>query len=112
MIDDIRVGTDRERDRSFDRGAAAWRVIRYGLPLMALMFIASCYAGDVAACPTCKDSIAAHGAGIARGFYWSILFMLGMPVSILSAWVLYIVRVLRSRPVAEPTVGKLGGQPL
>jgi hypothetical protein len=29
------------------------------------------------ACPLCKDAIS---LGLARGFYWSILLMLGMPV--------------------------------
>jgi heme/copper-type cytochrome/quinol oxidase subunit 2 len=32
-----------------------------------------------AACPTCKDNLAHNGQNLARGFYYSILFMLSMP---------------------------------
>ncbi len=56
-----------------------------------------------AACPTCKDQLAAGEAGLARGFYWSILFMLGMPASILGAWAIAIWRLCRRRssPMVE-----------
>jgi heme/copper-type cytochrome/quinol oxidase subunit 2 len=38
------------------------------------------------ACPTCKDQLAADPAAynIARGYFWSILFMLSMPPLILA----------------------------
>ena len=38
------------------------------------------------ACPTCKDGLAGDPAraNVARGYAWSILFMMSMPFSILS----------------------------
>ena len=34
------------------------------------------------ACPTCKEAVAENGqsqAGLVRGYFWSILFMMSMP---------------------------------
>ena len=57
------------------------------------------------ACPTCKDGVAAQGSGLAEGFYWSILFMLGMPFSLASGWAFFIWRSLRrGAAVANPAV--------
>ena len=36
----------------------------------------------VMACPTCKEAVAENGqsqAGLVRGYFWSILFMMSMP---------------------------------
>jgi hypothetical protein len=35
--------------------------------------------------------------GIQLGYYWSILFMMAMPFSILGGWVFYVWRVVRQR---------------
>lgn len=35
------------------------------------------------ACPGCKDSLSANQMNLARGFYYSILFMMSMPFLIL-----------------------------
>ena len=42
-------------------------------------------------CPTCKDQLAhdPNGANLARGYYYSILFMLSMPPLIFSSLCLY-----------------------
>ena len=57
------------------------------------------------ACPTCKDGVAAQGTGLAEGFYWSILFMLGMPFSLASGWAFFIWRSLRrGAEVTNPPV--------
>jgi len=43
-------------------------------------------AGIAHACPTCKDQLASDPAtyNVARGYFWSILFMLSMPILILT----------------------------
>jgi len=62
---------------------------------------------DVAlACPTCKEQLAhdPEAANIARGFYWSILFMLSMPPLILSglgSYFNYEIRKARLRQERE-----------
>ena len=47
--------------------------------------------GVAAACPTCKDSLAQDpaSASLARGFYYSILFMVSMPFLIFGGMSLY-----------------------
>lgn len=54
-------------------------------------------AESVWACPTCKDSIAGDpaSANLARGFYFSILFMLSMPYLILTGIGLYFYNLVR-----------------
>ena len=41
------------------------------------------------ACPNCKDALAANsegGADLVRGYFYSILFMMGMPFTLLGAF--------------------------
>jgi hypothetical protein len=59
-----------------------------------------------AACPTCKDSLAHDPAtaNLARGYAYSILFMLSMPPLIFGGLSLYFyweVRKARAREAAE-----------
>ena len=59
------------------------------------------------ACPTCKDQLAhdPQAANLARGFYYSILFMLSMPPLILGSLAAYFyweVRKARARQAAPP----------
>jgi hypothetical protein len=58
------------------------------------------------ACPTCKDQLAhdAEAANLARGFYYSILFMLSMPPLIfgsLAAFFYWEIRKAQRRQAAE-----------
>ena len=56
-----------------------------------------------AACPTCKDSLAGDpaSANLARGYFWSILFMMSMPFLILGSLVTYMYfEVRRARKLA------------
>ena len=59
-----------------------------------------------AACPTCKDNLAPDGhlTGMARGYAYSILFMLSMPPLIfggLSAYFYWEVRKARAKAAQE-----------
>jgi heme/copper-type cytochrome/quinol oxidase subunit 2 len=58
------------------------KIIAAVLSLAVLVLLA----GVAEACPTCKDQMAADpaAANIARGYFWSILFMLSMPILILT----------------------------
>src|SRR5688572_5335779 len=72
-------------------------VLSAGAILAALLL-----AGVAAACPTCKENLAHDpaGAGLARGFYYSILFMVSMPFIIfggLSAYFYYEVCKAKAR---------------
>jgi heme/copper-type cytochrome/quinol oxidase subunit 2 len=81
------------------KSAALVRILVVGCLLLALC-------GNVAfGCPTCKDSLAADpaAANLARGYYYSILFMLSMPPLILgglSSYFYWEVRKARARQAA------------
>jgi hypothetical protein len=60
------------------------RIVRGLLPLI---FVAV-FAGIAAACPTCREGLAENpqGDALAAGFYYSILFMMGMPFAIVGTF--------------------------
>lgn len=78
------------------------------LPALVLCCLLLALGGSVAlACPTCKDNMAADpaAANLARGYYYSILFMLSMPPLILgglSAYFYWEVRRARARLSTSP----------
>jgi hypothetical protein len=53
----------------------------FQLPLLVCLALAIVLvAAELAsACPTCKENLSHNGQNLARGFYYSILFMLSMP---------------------------------
>ncbi|MBI1899971.1 MAG: hypothetical protein HYS13_02500 [Planctomycetia bacterium] len=53
--------------------------------------------GEAAACPSCKSALAASDGGgdLVSGFFWSILFMLSMPVLILASLATYFYLLVR-----------------
>jgi hypothetical protein len=59
------------------------------------------FAELASACPNCKDGIAAndpHHASIVRGYFYSILLMMGMPFALITCFSLYMYReVLKAR---------------
>jgi hypothetical protein len=61
---------------------------RLGRCLLPLVVVAM-LAGVAAACPTCREGLAQNdpqGRSLAAGFYYSILFMMAMPFTILGAF--------------------------
>jgi hypothetical protein len=72
----------------------------------AAIALALLFTGIATACPTCKDSLSHDPAtaNLARGYAYSILFMLSMPPLIFGSLTLYFyweVRKARSRAAAE-----------
>ena len=57
------------------------------------------------ACPTCKDTLAhsGDGASVARGYAWSIMFMMSMPFLILSGLGSYFYYEVRRARLMNPT---------
>lgn len=72
-----------------------------------LLAVLACTA-DAWGCPNCKDTIAGNdpgGSGLVQGYFWSILFMLATPFSILggmSAYFYMLVRKARVAAAAQP----------
>jgi uncharacterized membrane protein len=69
---------------------------------MLLIVAAVLVMADIAAaCPNCKDGVAANDpqhAGLVRGYFYSILLMMGMPFSLICCFSIYMYReVLKAR---------------
>ena len=80
---------------------------------------------DAWACPNCKEALAANsrdGSDLVRGYFYSILFMMGMPFTIVGAFSFSMYRaVKRAQAQAasadehrsddqSPTAGSSGSQ--
>lgn len=78
-----------------------------------------CSSTQLAACPTCKETIAdndGNTAQLVKGYFWSILFMLSMPVTILGGlttyFYLHVRRARRSGEIPANGVHALLNRPL
>jgi|GEM_PF-4165997 len=72
---------------------------RFALPCLAALVVLT-VANSAMACPSCQAALASQEGGnrVVQGFFWSILFMMSMPFSILTALSTYFyVLVRRSR---------------
>ena len=71
-------------------------------------------AGIAAACPTCKDGMASNDpehAHMVKGYFYSILFMMGMPYLLLTSFGLYMYREVRkARPRRVQTSSRRGAK--
>lgn len=93
--------SDQNSDQDKDMSPFAIRFLRLVVPLV-LVALAATWAE---ACPTCKQALAhdPNGAEMARGFAYSILFMLSVPYLIfagLGSYLYWLVK--RSRPQRTP----------
>ena len=70
--------------------------------ILAVIFLCLfVYQDTVSACPTCKDAIHGEHDGVAKGYYWSILFLMATPFAIFAGWGIYIYRVVRKMPKVD-----------
>ena len=96
------VASARRKTRFSSAWRLARRVVRAALPIVILLLLVNV----ASACPTCKESLAGNdpaGSGVARGYYWSILFMMAMPFtlfSLLGAYFYWEIRKARRRSTA------------
>lgn len=88
-------------------------MLRRWLSFVLLFALLIGLGGVASACPTCKDNLGdPSSANLARGFYYSILFMLSMPYLILGSIGLYFYLLVRKarrekeavQVAAEPVV--------
>jgi uncharacterized paraquat-inducible protein A len=80
----------------YEPAVVRWLLIAAAVVLVLLI------ASVAAACPTCKDGLAQNdpqGESLARGYYYSILFMMAMPFAILGTFggIAYL-SIRRARP--------------
>jgi hypothetical protein len=75
--------TMRVANQHFTPIVARWAMIALAIALVLLI------ASVAAACPTCKEGLAQNdpqGESIAAGYYYSILFMMAMPFTVLGTF--------------------------
>lgn len=80
---------------------------------VSLAAVACLVAAEAYGCPNCKDGINTtdpDGLNVARGYFFSILFMLAMPFTLAGSFGIYVWREMRrqkrlvgeGQPVASP----------
>ena len=62
--------------------------------VLAVLF-AILVADSVQACPTSKDSLSENNPELIQGYFWSIMFMIAMPFSILTGIGTYFYLLVR-----------------
>ena len=95
---DTANGLTAERDNL--RGTRISRPLLVGLTALLLAAVMD---STAEACPNCRDALAGDPvqAGLVRGFFWSIIFMLSMPFLILAGLSSYFYwEVCRARRAA------------
>jgi hypothetical protein len=77
------------------------RTVRHAVSLLAVVAVVFALAAAAEACPTCKDAIAASDPAhqnMARGYFYSILFMMAMPFVLIGSFGGYMwLEVRRAR---------------
>lgn len=74
--------------------------------LVALLFL---FAAEASACPNCKDAVNTadpDGLNMARGYFYSILIMLAMPLTLVGSFGVYVWREMRRLERAAATVSE------
>jgi hypothetical protein len=74
-------------------------------PLFVALAMVLLFAATASACPNCKEALAANDPehnGVVKGYFYSILFMMGTPFAFLGCFSFYMYRqVLRARAERE-----------
>ncbi|GAC1450447.1 MAG: hypothetical protein NVSMB9_34900 [Isosphaeraceae bacterium] len=74
------------------------------LPALLCLAMVLTNAHAARACPNCKEAVAAQPsevASTARGYNWSVLFMLAMPFTLLSSGALMMARAVKRGDMPE-----------
>ncbi len=76
------------------------------LVLALAMLLCVLLADSLQACPTCKESLSENNKEMIQGYFWSIMFMMAMPFSILTGISTYFYLLVRKN---RKTGGKSSG---
>ena len=102
------VRSDSEDDRGIGSGSGRRSGARSGTgpfarsvtaALAVVLLVAVAFpAAEALGCPNCKDALTngdPEGANLARGYFYSILIMLAMPLALVSSFGAYVWREMR-----------------
>jgi hypothetical protein len=84
------------------------KLTRSPLLLAASVGLLVCaFAVDAAtACPSCKEALASDGGDKIAGYFWSILFMMSMPFTLLGGFSTYMYVLVRRARAAAGNAGR------
>jgi hypothetical protein len=71
---------------------------RFRLAAVLVVVVALVVMADASGCPNCKDGVNTSdpaGLNVARGYFYSILFMLAMPFTLAGSFGAYVWREMR-----------------
>ena len=72
--------------------------------LLLTSLVVLAISGHVSACPNCKEAVAAQpgdAAAMKNGYNYSVLFMMGMPFTLLGIGSLMVVRAVKRGELPE-----------
>ncbi len=81
--------------------------------LVALLIVQA--GPDALGCPNCKDGVNTtdpDGLNVARGYFYSILFMLAMPFTLAGSFGIYIWREMRRQKFAAQVIPEAESPPV
>lgn len=73
--------------------------------MLLVVGMALAWAGTASACPSCKEALSGGQGDIVKGYFYSILFMMSMPFTMIGAfsgYMWYEVRKARAKSTAPP----------
>ena len=81
-------------------------ILRFLRPLALALVLVGALVSSAVACPNCKEGMNSkdpHKTNIAKGYYYSVLWMLAAPSTILTGWGLAIFRAVKKANRANET---------
>ena len=79
----------------------------YALAVVALMFVLV-FGAAAQACPMCAEAVAnqagSDSSGMVSGYFWSILFMMGMPFALFGGFTTLVVWAYRKQESVKQEV--------
>ncbi|MEX2288053.1 MAG: hypothetical protein WD648_13245, partial [Planctomycetaceae bacterium] len=76
------------------------RVLQIAILLAAVGLIGPA-ASSAFACPMCKEAVEETGTALPRAYMYSILFMLGVPATVLAGFSIGMYRLSKSKPPVD-----------
>ena len=80
------------------------KFLKVCLPLLVVVLVLLA-AGEVSACPNCREALenqhSPEGAGLRVGYFWSILMMIGAPMSLIGTGWFVVVRAVKKGLLPE-----------
>lgn len=75
------------------------------LALAFTLLLALFVVDSAQACPTCKESLSENNKELVQGYFWSIMFMMAMPFSILTGIGTYFYVLIRKSKKNDEKTG-------